>query len=59
MGGNGAYKYAVTFGNPNLKAETGDDVDVLYGHYFKTFGVLSAGYFFKHLGSQRDPCRWP
>ena len=48
--GNGAYKYQATVGNPNLKAETGDDVDVLYDHYFKTFGVLSAGYFYKHLG---------
>ncbi len=50
-GGNGAYKFTVTFGNPNLKAETGDDIDVLYEHYFKTFGVLSGGYFYKHLGS--------
>lgn len=49
IGGNGAYKYTVTFGNPNLKAETGDDIDVLYEHYFKTFGVVSGGYFFKHL----------
>jgi TonB-dependent receptor len=48
--GNGAYKYVATLGNPNLKAETGDDIDVLYDHYFKTFGVLSAGYFYKHLG---------
>jgi TonB-dependent receptor len=48
--GNGAYKDTANFGNPNLKAETGDDVDVLYDHYFKTFGVLSAGYFYKHLG---------
>lgn len=51
VGGNGAYKYTVSFGNPNLKAETGDDIDVLYDHYFKTFGVLSGGYFFKHLAS--------
>jgi TonB-dependent receptor len=50
-GGNGAYKNTVAFGNPNLKAETGDDIDVLYEHYFKTFGVLSGGYFFKHLAS--------
>jgi len=50
-GGNGAYKNTVTFGNPNLRAETGDDIDVLYDHYFKTFGVLSGGYFFKHLAS--------
>ena len=49
IGGNGAYKNTVAFGNPNLKAETGDDIDVLYDHYFKTFGVLSGGYFFKHL----------
>ncbi|MFC5861772.1 TonB-dependent receptor [Acidicapsa dinghuensis] len=48
-GGNGAYKNTVAFGNPNLKAETGDDIDVLYEHYFKTFGVLSGGYFFKYL----------
>jgi TonB-dependent receptor len=51
IGGNGAYKYTVSFGNPNLRAETGDDIDVLYEHYFKTFGVLSGGYFFKHLAS--------
>ena len=49
VGGNGAYKFTVAFGNPNLKAETGDDIDVLYDHYFKTFGVVSAGYFYKHL----------
>jgi TonB-dependent receptor len=47
--GNGANRYAVTFGNANLKAETGDDIDVLYDHYFKTFGVISAGYFYKNL----------
>lgn len=41
----------VSFGNPNLKAEAGDDIDVLHDHYFKTFGVLSGGYFFKHLAS--------
>lgn len=49
IGGNGAYKNTVSFGNPNLKAESGDDIDVLYEHYFKTFGVLSGGYFVKHL----------
>lgn len=48
--GNGSYKYQATLGNANLKAETGDDIDVLYDHYFKTFGVFSAGYFYKHLG---------
>jgi outer membrane receptor protein involved in Fe transport len=47
--GNGSNRFAVTFGNANLKAETGDDIDVLYDHYFKTFGVISAGYFYKNL----------
>ena len=52
VSGNGANKYSVAFGNANLKAETGDDVDVLYDHYFKQFGMISAGYFFKSL---QDP----
>ncbi len=47
--GNGANRYSVSFGNPNLVAETGDDVDVLYDHYFNTFGMFSAGYFYKFL----------
>ncbi len=47
--GNGSNRYSVTFGNANLKAETGDDIDVLYDHYFKTFGIVSAGYFYKNL----------
>ena len=50
--GNGANRYSVSFGNANLKAETGDDVDVLFDHYFKGFGVISAGYFYKSL---QDP----
>jgi TonB-dependent receptor len=39
----------VTFGNPNLVAETGDDVDVLYDHYLNTFGMVSGGFFYKYL----------
>jgi len=46
---NGSSPFCVTFGNANLKAETGDDIDVLYDHYFKQFGIVSAGYFFKSL----------
>ena len=46
---NGTFPFAVTLDNPNLKAETGDDIDVLYDHYFGTFGVFSAGYFYKFL----------
>ena len=47
--GNGTFPFAITLDNPNLKAETGDDIDVLYDHYFSTFGVFSAGYFYKYL----------
>lgn len=47
--GNGANRYSVSFGNANLHAETGDDVDVLFEHYLNPFGVISAGYFYKYL----------
>ena len=48
-GGNGTFKYSAVLDNPSLLAETGDDFDVLYDHYFSTFGVFSAGYFYKYL----------
>ncbi len=47
--GNGANRFSAQFGNANLVAETGDDIDVLYDHYFNTFGMVSAGYFYKYL----------
>ena len=47
--GNGSNPFQASLGNPNLKAETGDDIDVLYDHYFGTFGVFSAGAFYKFL----------
>jgi len=47
--GNGTFPFFIQLDNPSLKAETGDDVDVLYDHYFNTFGVFSAGYFYKYL----------
>ncbi len=50
--GNGANRYSVSFGNANLKAETGDDVDVLFDHYLKPLGIVSVGYFYKSL---QDP----
>jgi TonB-dependent receptor len=50
--GNGANRYSVSFGNANLKAETGDDIDILFDHYLKPFGAISVGYFFKSL---QDP----
>jgi TonB-dependent receptor len=39
----------VGIGNPNLKAETADSVDVLFEHYINPFGLLTAGYFYKNL----------
>src|SRR6266850_4403899 len=39
----------VSLGNPNLKAETADNVDVLFEHYLNPFGVITAGYFYKNL----------
>jgi TonB-dependent receptor len=49
VSGNGANRYSVSFGNANLKAETGDDVDVLFDYYLKPLGVISVGYFYKSL----------
>ena len=46
---NGSNRFALSLGNANLKAETGDDFDVLFEHYLKPFGTLSAGYFYKAL----------
>ncbi|HEY6902767.1 MAG TPA: TonB-dependent receptor [Candidatus Acidoferrales bacterium] len=50
-GSPGSLKNTASLGNPNLKAETGDNIDVLFEHYFSTFGFVSAGYFYKRLGS--------
>lgn len=46
---NGGNRSSIQFGNPNLKAETGDDFDVLFDHYLSTGGIVSAGYFYKRL----------
>jgi TonB-dependent receptor len=40
---------SVSLGNPNLKAETADNFDVLIEHYLNPFGVITAGYFYKNL----------
>jgi TonB-dependent receptor len=48
-GSPGNIKNLVTLGNPNLKAETADNVDVLIEHYLNPFGLISAGYFYKRL----------
>src|SRR5882672_6988054 len=39
----------VSLGNPNLKPERADNVDVLVEHYLNPFGRLSAGFFYKNL----------
>jgi TonB-dependent receptor len=38
-----------TLGNPNLKAETADNFDVLVEHYLNPFGMISGGFFYKRL----------
>lgn len=48
-GAPGSLKNTVTLGNPNLKAETADNFDVLIEHYLNPFGMISAGYFYKNL----------
>jgi TonB-dependent receptor len=48
-GSPGNQKNLVTLGNPNLKAETGDNIDVLLEHYLNPFGLVSIGYFYKNL----------
>jgi TonB-dependent receptor len=48
-GSPGNLKNLVTLGNPNLKAETGDNFDVLVEHYLNPFGMISGGFFYKRL----------
>jgi TonB-dependent receptor len=38
-----------SFGNPNLKAETAQNFDVLVEHYLNPFGQIQVGYFYKNL----------
>lgn len=49
LAANGGNRGAITFGNANLKAETGDDIDILFDHYLNPFGIISFGYFYKYL----------
>src|SRR5438034_719911 len=39
----------VSLGNPNLKAERADNVDILIEHSINPFGLIEAGYFYKNL----------
>jgi TonB-dependent receptor len=47
--GPGSIGNSVTLGNPNLRAETADNVDVLIEHTLKPFGQISAGFFYKNI----------
>jgi len=46
---NSANPILVSLGNPNLKAETADNADVLLEHYINPFGIVTVGYFYKNL----------
>jgi TonB-dependent receptor len=48
-GSPGSLKNTASLGNPNLKAEMADNIDVLFEHYLNPFGMISAGYFYKNL----------
>ena len=48
-GSPGSQKNTATLGNPNLRAETGDNFDVLVEHYLNPFGMITAGFFYKRL----------
>jgi TonB-dependent receptor len=49
IGSPGITQNTVTLGNPNLKAETADSFDLVVEHYLNSFGMVSAGYFYKNL----------
>lgn len=51
LAANGGNRGALSFGDANLKAETGDDIDVLFDHYLNSFGLVSVGYFYKYLNN--------
>ena len=41
--------YTIGIGNTGLVAEHANDYDLLYERYFKSVGVLQAGYFYKQI----------
>lgn len=48
-GSPGSLKNTASLGNPNLKAETADNIDVLFERYLQPFGLVSGGFFYKNL----------
>jgi TonB-dependent receptor len=49
VGSPGSVKNTASLGNPNLKAETADNFDILFEHYLNSFGMVSAGVFYKRI----------
>jgi TonB-dependent receptor len=49
VGSPGSVKNTASLGDPNLKAETADNFDILFEHYLNSFGMVSGGLFFKRL----------
>lgn len=45
----GGVRTTSSIGNPNLKAEHADNVDLLYEQSLKPIGLLQAGVYYKHL----------
>ena len=39
----------ISTGNPALKATRAEDYDLIVEHYFRPFGILQAGFFYKNL----------
>jgi TonB-dependent receptor len=39
----------ISTGNPALKATRAEDYDVIIEHYFRPFGILQAGFFYKNM----------
>lgn len=44
-----SHNNTISVGNPNLKAETADNIDILIERTLKPFGLISAGYYYKNL----------
>jgi TonB-dependent receptor len=48
-GSPGSLKNTASLGNPDLKAERADNIDVLFERYLRPFGLVSGGFFYKNL----------
>lgn len=51
----GGVRTTSSIGNPNLKAEHADNVDLLYERNLNPIGLLQAGVFYKHLSDPIIP----